>query len=87
MQLYISSSGVWTVNVFVTYMIPQIGLSKLSAKYDVSINQEERYLTKQEIIKHVTETDALIPLLADTIDKDIIESGTKLKVIANYAAG
>ena len=36
---------------------------------------------------YLKEADAVISMLSDPIDKEVIEAGKNLKVIANYAVG
>lgn len=73
--------------LYITYKIPEKPLELLREKYDVSINESGNYLSKKELCLAVQEADAVITLLADTIDKDIIDCMKRSKVIANYAVG
>jgi len=75
------------MNIFVTRAIPKKGLDLLEEKHDIEVNPHNRVLTKNEIIEGVKGKDGLLCLLTDTIDKDIINSEPKLKMIANYAVG
>jgi glyoxylate reductase len=59
----------------------------LKERYEVKVNPYDRVLEKGEIISGVKDKDALVCLLTDTIDKDIIDSGVNLKIISNYAVG
>lgn len=71
--------------VTVTNIFPQVALDKLSSECDLKINRTS--LTKEELKQKVSGSDAVISYLTDRIDKDIIDRGTKLKIIANYGAG
>ena len=73
--------------VAVTNIFPQIALDKLSSTCDLKINQSGNSLTKEELLQKFSESDAIISYLTDKIDQDIIDRGTKLKIIANYGAG
>ena len=73
--------------VAVTNIFPQIALDKLSSTCDLKINQSGNSLTKVELLQKFSESDAIISYLTDRIDQDIIDRGTKLKIIANYGAG
>jgi glyoxylate reductase len=73
--------------VFVTREIPEPGLEILRKHCDVEVNTEDRVLTKEEIISGVEGKDALLCLLTDTIDEEVIKSNPNLKIIANYAVG
>ncbi len=75
------------MKVFVTRRIPEKGLRMLEERYDVEVNPHDRVLTKEEIIEGVRDADALLCLLTDAIDREVIDAGRKLKVISNYAVG
>lgn len=73
--------------VFVSGLIPQIAADMLSKHFEVTMHNDLRLLTKQEIMDGLADKDALLCLLSDTIDADIINSDPSLKIIANYGAG
>ncbi len=73
--------------VFITGRIPSLAYEILSKEFDVTMHDDLRLLSKEEIIAGLKGKDALLCLLSDTIDKDIIEANPQLKVIANYGAG
>ncbi len=76
------------MRVFLTRRIPEDGLRILrDAELDVEIFPEDRQPTKDEIIDGVRDADALISLLSDPIDREVMDSAPKLKVIGNYAVG
>ncbi|MCX6665097.1 MAG: D-glycerate dehydrogenase [Euryarchaeota archaeon] len=75
------------MNIFVTRKIPDAGIQLLKKKFDVETNQEDRILTKKEIIKGVKGKDGLLCLLTDQIDRDVIVAEPKLKMISIYAVG
>lgn len=73
--------------IFISGKIPKIAYEVLSKKYDVTMHDDLRPLTKEEIIEGIKGKDALLCILSDKIDREIIESNPKLKIIANYGAG
>ncbi|MDI6917448.1 MAG: D-glycerate dehydrogenase [Thermoplasmatales archaeon] len=73
--------------IYVTRNLPKPALDKLEKNFDVEINSEDRILTKKELIKKVKGKDALLCLLTDKIDSDVIKSNPDLKVISNCAVG
>jgi len=75
------------MKIFVTRIIPKPGLELLRKEFDVEVNPYDRVLSKEEIIKGLQGKDGLLCLLTDPIDKDVINSEPKLKMIANYAVG
>ncbi|MBS3816340.1 MAG: D-glycerate dehydrogenase [Candidatus Thermoplasmatota archaeon] len=75
------------MDVFVSREIPEPGLKKLRKRYEVQVSKKPRNLTKEELVENVAGKDALLCLLTDTIDRDVIKAGDELKVISNYAVG
>lgn len=73
--------------VFVTRRIPEPGLDLLRTACDVVVNEEDRVLSKAEIIEGVKGKDALLCLLTDEIDAEVLDSNPGLKVVADYAVG
>jgi glyoxylate reductase len=73
--------------VFVTRSLPPPGIEMLKEKFEVEVNPHDRVLTHEEIMKGIADADALVCLLTDTVDKEIIDASSKLKIISNYAVG
>jgi len=75
--------------IFVTRQIPEAGIRLLKDKgYDVEISSYDGVLDKKEIIEKIGNIDALLCLLTDKIDKEVIDAaGSNFKIIANYAVG
>ncbi len=75
-------------NVFITHKLPG-DIEKLLSKHGFisSTFDKDRQLKKQELIKYAKDADALICLLSDRIDKEVIDHLNKCKIIANYAVG
>ena len=79
------------MKIFVTRPIPEIGIKLLKEKgFEVVINAEakDRAATKDEMLAGVKGTDALLSILTDKVDADVMDAGLPtLKIIANYAVG
>lgn len=73
--------------VFLTRELPQKAMERLFKYTELEYNKEDRVLSKQEIIAGIQGKDALLCLLTDTIDSDIMDANPDLKIIANYAVG
>lgn len=73
--------------VFLTRELPPKVMERLQQETVLEMNTEDRVLTKEEIIHGVKGKDALLCLLTDTIDGDIMDANPALRVIANYAVG
>jgi len=76
------------MKVFVTRRIPEEGIKLLERECDeVEVYSFDRIPSKNEIIEGLKGKDGLLCLLTDRIDRDVISSNPKLRVISNYAAG
>ncbi len=76
------------MKVFLTRKIPEDGIKILkNAGLEIEIFPYDRIPKKEEIIAGVRDADALISILTDKIDREIMDSAPKLKVIGNYAVG
>jgi glyoxylate reductase len=74
--------------VYVTREIAREGIDELRARYDVDVNETDHPLTSQELRDRAGRYDALVTLLTDTIDRDILLAGRgSLKIVANVAVG
>ncbi len=74
--------------VFITRKIPRAGIQILEeAGYDVETYSETKPLSKTMFLKKIANTDAIIAMLSEEINKEVLEHAPKLKVIANYAVG
>ncbi|NLM40642.1 MAG: D-glycerate dehydrogenase [Firmicutes bacterium] len=73
--------------IFVTRSLPGNALDKIKDRCNVTVYPLDRTITKDELMTYLKEADAVISMLSDPIDKEVIEAGKNLKVIANYAVG
>jgi lactate dehydrogenase-like 2-hydroxyacid dehydrogenase len=75
--------------VFVTRVIPKVGLEVLKkAGHRVSVWPQDRVIPRKDLLRRVKGCDALLTMLTDKIDEEIIlAAGPQLKIVANYAVG
>ena len=75
-------------HVFVTRPLPAPGIGLLSdSGFEVRSNPEDRPLSREELLAGVREADALVCMVSDRIDRELLDSAPMLKVVANYAVG
>jgi glyoxylate reductase len=75
-------------NVYVTRQIPQPAIDLLKTKCKVEVNPQDRVLSRAELIEKVQGRDAVLCLLTDKIDEEILKAaGSQCKIFANYAVG
>jgi glyoxylate reductase len=77
------------MKIFVTRQIPGDSLEKLKVNgNEVVISEFGRSLTPVELLEKSKGIDALLSLLTDRIDADLMDAiGPQLKIISNYAVG
>ena len=73
--------------VFLTRELPSAVMARLEEVAELTFNPEDRVLSKEEIIARVKGKDALLCLLTDSIDKEVLSANPGLKIVANYAVG
>ena len=62
-------------------------MDRLKTLFDLTYNARDRPLTKPELIRGIRGKQALISMLSDPVDAEVIARADRLKVIANYAVG
>jgi len=73
--------------VFVTRRIPESGLLKLRETCEVSIWDSDEVIPRDALLGGVAGADALLCLLTDRIDRDLLAAAPRLRVIATMAVG
>jgi glyoxylate reductase len=76
--------------IFMTRRVPEVAfpiLESAGAKVTVGQNDEEKGLSKEEIIAGVKNADVLFSLLTEPIDRDVLSANPNLLGVANYAVG
>lgn len=79
-----------TKKIYITRKIPEVGIKMLRDKdYEVDINPKDRVLSKNELIKILKNKpyDAVLCLLTDKIDGEVMDATPSVKIFANYAVG
>lgn len=78
------------MNIFVTRPIPDAGIAYLKKQkgFNVIVRAKDTIIPRKELLKSVQGMDAILSILTDTIDAEIMDAaGKKLKIVANYAVG
>ena len=62
--------------------------ARMGELFEVFLNQEDRALSRDELIAAMRESDVLVPTVTDRIDAAMLEAaGDRLGLIANFGAG
>lgn len=78
------------MKIYVTRQIHDAGLKILKNKgHEVVVNPDDRIHTKPELIAALKaeKPDALLSLLTDKIDGEVLDAAPQLKIVSNYAVG
>lgn len=77
------------MKVFITRQIPEEGPKLLKkAGYEVVVAPQDAVISRDALLQGVRGVNALLPLLTDKIDAEVMDTaGKQLKIIANYAVG
>ncbi len=73
--------------VYVTRMIDEEAIDLLKKKYKVDINSKDRDLTKNELLNIAAHYDAVLTMLSNKIDKEVIDNAENVKIFADYSVG
>ncbi len=77
------------MKIVVTRKIPGTSLEKLyNSGHEIMVSEFDRPLTAEELLEKAQGADALLSLLTDKIDGEVLDAiGPQLKVVSNYAVG
>ncbi|MCD1147106.1 NAD(P)-binding domain-containing protein [Peptoniphilus sp. KCTC 25270] len=74
------------MKLFISSRIPESILKKLEG-FTIQYHDSNVPLTKEELMEGVKDCEILLCPLSDKIDKEILNSSSTLKMVANYGAG
>jgi glyoxylate reductase len=76
------------LTVVVTRRLPEVVETRMKELFDARLRDDDRPISREEIIAAVADADVLVPAITDTIDAKLLgQAGERLKLIANYGAG
>ena len=74
--------------IYITRKLPEEVIAPLEEKFNVRMWESASDAVPREVLlKEVVEADALWSVLADSIDREVFDAATKLKVVSNLAVG
>ncbi|MGZ8649068.1 MAG: 2-hydroxyacid dehydrogenase [Solirubrobacteraceae bacterium] len=73
--------------VFVTRLLPFPGLERLEAEHEVDSWPRDTPPPPEELRAHAREAEALLTMVSDRIDGELLDAAPKLRAIANFAVG
>ena len=73
--------------VLLTRRIPASAMTRLEAECDVDLYSGQSAIPREELLTRVAGKQALLSLLTDRIDREVLDAGTDLRIVANIAVG
>jgi len=74
-------------SALVTRRIPASVLATLESRCDVDLHAGRERISREELLRRVRGKQALICLLTDRVDREVLDAGTDLRIVANIAVG
>lgn len=75
-------------SLLITRRLPASVLERLRARYEVTVNPEDRPLGREALLMALRSFDALSPTITDKLDAALLlNSGLRTRIIANFGAG
>ncbi|WP_334195060.1 2-hydroxyacid dehydrogenase, partial [Pararhodobacter sp.] len=76
------------LSVVVTRRLPDPVETRLKELFDAELRDDDRPMSREELLAAMARADVLVPTLTDHIDAGLLAgAGERLKLIANYGAG
>lgn len=77
-----------SARIFITKQIPEAGIELMRQKgYKITVRKKDTIITQQELLRVVKNVDALLCMLTDPVNKNVIYAMENCKVISTYAVG
>jgi glyoxylate reductase len=73
--------------LFITREIPKVGIERLKDKFEIELWNEYWAPPRDVLLKKASEVDAMVTLLTDKIDRELLDRAKNLRIIAQYAVG
>ncbi len=75
------------MNIFVTRKLPSSVISKLESVGTVEVYSGDGAITAEELRARVAGKHALVTMLTEQVNGEVLDAGTDLKIVANVAVG
>ncbi|MFQ5984087.1 MAG: 2-hydroxyacid dehydrogenase [Alphaproteobacteria bacterium] len=74
--------------VIVTRKLPEVIETRMMELFDTRLNEDDRPMTRQELIEAVSKADVLVPTVTDRIDASLLaQANPNLGLLANFGTG
>lgn len=73
--------------VLVTRSLPEEGIAVLEKNARLTVWEEDRPIPREDLLELLPGKDGVVCLLNERMDREALDTGSDLKVVANYAVG
>lgn len=74
-------------NIFVTRKLPEEVLTLLHSSGRVQVWEPDEVIPRPTLLQHVVNADALLCMVTERIDDELLDQAPRLKIVANMAVG
>lgn len=75
------------MKIYVTRKIPEVALSLLSPHGDLKVWEHDDVIPRAELLQAAHDTDALLCMVTERIDEELLAQAPRLRIVANMAVG
>lgn len=77
------------MKIFLTRRMPDAGLDilKRAGEVQLAVDSENSAVPREALIEGARSADVLVPMLTESVDRELLEAGSRLLGVANYAVG
>ena len=73
--------------IYVTRQIPETALALLRPYGDLKVWERDQAISRDVLLQEVHDTDALLCMVTERIDEDLLSHAPRLRIVANMAVG
>jgi len=73
--------------LLVTRLLPKEGMERLQGFARLDVWEEDCPMPREDLLDRVSDKDGILSLLSDRIDREVMDTAPRLRVIGNYAVG
>ena len=73
--------------ILIAYRLKPEGLKELEGRYEVTLPTDKSHFSREEVLEMIPDYEVLVPNFSFYTDREMMERGVKLELIANYGVG
>ncbi|MBU0732294.1 D-glycerate dehydrogenase [Patescibacteria group bacterium] len=73
--------------IFITRPIPDNGIEMLEQHFKVKVRKKDSPISRDELSGAISQHDAVLTILTDRVDGELLDQNPNLKIVSNFAVG